>query len=206
MRKKLLCYIVVLILLCIIASALQAAFVYPLKIFTHNGPYAVSPDINIFFEVSQNSDGFFDFVFHNDSLVESSIARVYFDSEVSLDFVSLMEAPGSDFERFATPGNLPAGKELEPDFIADALLTFGSTPPVPHNGIYPGQWLQITLDGGDYSLEQLDSALGCGDVRVGAHIISLPDGTSESAVSIPEPITIVLVSAGALTILKKRRH
>jgi len=206
MRKKLLRYIVVVILLCIIASALQAALVYPLKVFTANGLYADSDDIDVFFELTEDSDGFFDFSFHNDSLVDCAVARIYFDSGSPMDFVGLTEAAGSDFEQFATPWNLPAGRELEPDFITDTSLSFGSTPPVPHNGIYPGQWLQITLDAKGSSFEQLTSALNNGDIRAGVHIISMPDGSSESAVSIPEPITIVLISVGALTILKKRRY
>jgi len=203
-RRALYIVVVLLIVVGAVAASLQASFVYPLEIFTDNGTFCNSVNIDIFFEVSEAGDDFIDFVFHNESLVESSIARIYFDSDLPLSLAAVAAGAGVDFGQYANPKNLPAGNELEPVFLASDGLSFESAPPRPHSGVNPGQWLRITMDtAGQISFEEIIEALNCGDVRIGTHIIALPDGSSEAATNIPEPVTISLLAIGALAFLRK---
>ncbi|MFH1371643.1 MAG: PEP-CTERM sorting domain-containing protein, partial [Planctomycetota bacterium] len=59
------------------------------------------------------------------------------------------------------------------------------------------------INGG--TLEDVIDELNNGTLRVGIHIIGLPDGSSESAILVPEPATMCLLGLGALGLLKKRR-
>ncbi len=199
---------VLLLVLGFFAFPLQAALVYQLEIFTDNGLYFSSSELELFVEVSQGTEDYLiDFTFHNQSQIESSIAGIYFDSALPLDFVEITQGLGTVFERFATPENLPAGKDLKPAFLAIADLSFDSDPAVPHNGINPGQWLTIGLTVADGStFEDVIDSLNGGSVRIGTHVIALPDGSSESAVNIPEPLTFFLIAIGAAVLLKKRKN
>ena len=47
--------------------------------------------------------------------------------------------------------------------------------------------------------------LNSGMLRVGIHIQGFDDDSSESAVAVPEPTTLVLLGLGGLVLLKKHR-
>jgi len=196
--------VVFLLVLGLTAVASRAAFIYPLEVFTGNGSYYNSPDIDVFFETADLGGDLVDFTFYNDSLVDSSMARIYFDTDLPVEFVSLEQPAGVSFRQFAAPGNLPSAHNLNPEFIAGSDLSFSSNPPPSVDGINPGEWLSITLSTAQAgSFEDVIAALDCGDLRVGAHIIALPDGSSESAVNIPEPLSFSLIAVGAAIFLKK---
>jgi hypothetical protein len=84
---------------------------------------------------------------------------------------------------------------------------------VSKNGISPGEWVSITFnltEGVDLKnvVDQLDMGVG---LRIGAHLISLPDGSSESAatgvtaITAPEPASITSMGISALSLLYKKR-
>ncbi len=186
-------------------DALHAAMVCSFEIFTDNGSYYNSPDMDLYVEVS-NRESRVDFTFHNESLIDSSIARIYFQSGAFLGIADIIGGPGTSFSQPAKPGNLPAGNLLEPSFVTTHELSFGSDPPASKNGINPGEWVMTTFDlinGGTF-LNVVDE-LNPGALRIGVHVVGLPDGSSESAVTTPEPTTLFLLGLGGLALLRKRR-
>lgn len=190
-----------------LSSSPPSAGVYPLQIFTGNGGYSNSPDMNLFVEVVDAGPGKVDFTFRNESLVDSSIARIYFDDISLLGQVTITEGPGTLFIQNAEPANLPAGNTLSPPFETDDGLSFGSNSPPPHEGISPGQWVRLTFDlKNNATFQNVIVGLNTAALRVGVHVIALPDGSSESAVTIPEPATVCLLGLSTLLALVKRTH
>ncbi len=190
--------------LCASASLLQAT-IYPLEIFTNNGIYYNSPDLDLHVVVSNGEAGQVDFTFYNESLLESSIARIYFDDNSLLSIAGITEGEGTSFSQPATPGSLPGGNSLEPPFVTSEEISFDGDSPSPHLGVNPGEWLQITfnINGGKFAA--VIDGLDTGAIRIAAHIIALPDGSSESAVTVPEPATICLLGLGSLVLLRRRK-
>ena len=186
------------------ASLLQASYVYPLGIFTDNGSYYDSGDLNCYVEVSNGGTDLVDFTFYNESLIDSSIARIYFDEDLLIDVVSITSDEDEVlFGRPARPHNLPGGNLLDPRFVTTIEFSFNGGPPKPHNGVNPGEWVQITFDINGSVFADVIDGLNTGGIRVGAHIIALPDGSSESAV-VPEPTTICLLGLGSLALVRRR--
>jgi len=195
-------------LLCTFPTVLQAYYC-PLEIFTNNGGYNDSDNLDFFIAVSEPTAGLVDFTFHNESFydgipIESSIARIYFEENSLLNFADITDGPGTLFSQSARPRNLPSGKTLDPPFITTQELSFNSGPPRPHNGVNPGEWVRITfgINGGTFA--DVIEGINTGAMRIGAHIIAFPDGSSESAI-VPEPATISLLGLGTLLLLRKRR-
>lgn len=187
-------------------DSLHAVVVHQLEIFTDNGSYYDSPDMDLYVEVADR-DSQVDFTFHNESLIDCSIARIYFDVGSFLSISDIIGGPGTSFSQSAKPGNLPTGTLLEPSFSTTYELSFDSDPPAPKNGINPGEWVMTTFDlinGGTFLTvaDELNSNV----FRIGIHVIGLPDGSGESAVTAaPEPTTLSLLGLGALALLRKRR-
>ncbi len=206
MRKKLfLCNLVFFCVLATSISPLHAAYVYHLEAFTNNGSYHDSGDLDLYVVVSDPEPGHVDFTFHNQSLVDSSIARIYFDDDSLLNFYDITGGSGTSFSQPATPGNLPAGNTLEPSFVTTDEFGFKGGPPAPQNGINPGEQLTIIFNISPGTFTQVLDGLNTGALRIGTHVIALPDGSSESAVTVPEPATVCLLGLGTLFFLPKRR-
>jgi hypothetical protein len=150
------------------------------------------------------SDDTLRFEFQNNSTVESSVAGVYFERDSLSGIAGFEFGPGTLFEENANPSRLPAGNLLQPPF--DAAYSTRSVPPTYHNGIGPGEHLTVIFNleeatAFDNLLTQLES----GHFRIGAHVIGLPDGSSFSAVTTPEPATILLLALGCLILIRKDR-
>ena len=204
-RKFFFCAFVFYCVLSTSASLLQAGYIYPLEIFTNNGSFCDSGDLDLYVVVSKGEAGRVDFTFYNESLIDSSIARIYFDDDSLLDISAITEGAGTSFSQHATPGNLPSGNSLEPPFVATEGLSFNSQPPRPQSGVNPGEWLRITFDINGSTFAAVINGLDTGTIRIGTHIIALPDGSSESAIAVPEPVTIALLGLGGLALIRRRR-
>lgn len=194
------------------AHICQAQLVtFPFEIFTENSPYADDPGWNLYVDVWDGT-GAVNFTFYNDSTVQSSVARIYFDDGSLLGVSYIIEGPGTSFGYPASPGNLPGGDDLlDPPFVADREFTIGSESPPPWMGVNnlqdPREWVTIRFDlinGG--TLDSVVAELNSGMLRIGLHVIDLPQGYSESAILVPEPATILLLGLGALALLRKRRQ
>ena len=209
MRKE--AWVIWFPLLCsaICGSSLRANMVYPLKVFTSEGQYYDSPDLNLYVEVSNRGTDEVDFTFYNESLIDSSIARIYFSDGGGLliDIADITDGPGTSFSRLARPGNLPRGNTFEPPFMTADGLSADSAPPLPHNGVNPGEWVQFTLDNNG-TFENVIDGLNTGSIRIGVHVIGtgLPDGSGVAAVSVPEPGTLILLGTAGLWIFTRKRR
>ena len=184
------------------ANCLRAVEVYPIDIFTKNGLYY--DDIDLYVEVSDGTTEI-DFTFHNASLIDSSLARIYFEDCLFLGTASITNGAGTSFTQPAVPGNLPNGNLLQPPFVAVSEYSISGTPPPSHEGVNPGEWVKVSfalINSGTY--QGVIDELNAETLRIGGHIIALPDGSSESG-AVPEPTTVALLSLGALVLLRKRR-
>ena len=196
-RRAFLQRLVVLFLAGFLAFTAEASFVYP-QIFTSNGGYYNSPDLNLFVEVSDGGSGQVDFTFHNESTINSCIASIYFDDGSLSEIAGIINGSGTLFSQPATPSGLPAGHTLNTPFVTTDTLSVSAEAPPPQNGINPGEWVKITFNLADgKTFGNIIDELSSGSLRIGEHIIALPDGSSESAVTIPEPMTTILLGLGA---------
>jgi len=213
MRKE--AWVIWFPLLCfaICGSSLRANIVYQLEVFTSNEEvticrqYHESFDLNLYVEVSDRGTDEVDFTFYNESLIDSSIARIYFSDGGGLliDIADITNGPGTSFSQLARPGNLPRSNTFEPPFMTADGLSADSAPPLPHNGVNPGEWVRFTLDNNG-TFENVIDGLNTGSIRIGMHVIALPDGSSVTAVSVPEPATVILLGTAGLWIFTRKRR
>lgn len=206
-RVSLIIAFVAAILFGLPVNVLHATTIFPLEIFTADGDYYDSPDLDMYVAVfGVGAEPQVHFGFHNNSSIQSSIARIYFDDGSLLGIAYITEGPGTYFGYPVSPGDLPGGDLLEPPFETSREFCIGGDPPPSHNGIEPGEWVQISFDlvGGGTVAGVIDE-LNTGVLRIGVHIIALPDGSSESALAVPEPATLLLLGLGTLALLRKRR-
>ncbi len=198
-------FFLALLLPSLMVNTLHATVVYPLEIFTNNGGYHDSPDLDLYVEIV-DTENRVDFIFHNESIIDSSIARIYFEGGSYLSFAELIEGPGTSFNPSATPAKLPGANLLEPSLLTTYEFSFDSDPAVPHNGINHGEWLMTTFDLINSStFQSVVDELNTGALWIGVHVIALPDGSSESAIAVPEPAALFLLGFGALALLRKPR-
>lgn len=171
-----------------------------------------------------DDSGLLTFQFFNQGTEDSSITQIYWDDDASvLDGFAVPPGPtspdaGVSFSIGASPGNLPAGMSITPQFIAD--YSVGSNPPVQPNGVNPDETLFVPFD---YSGEfgAVTDALGAGTLRIGLHVQGFASGGSESFINIPngngngngdcpvipEPGSIILGTIGLVSasFLKRRK-
>lgn len=141
------------------------------------------------------SDNSLTFSFGN-SLADGVIAQIYFSGSGFLNYgsYSFTQSSGVSFASGSNPPNLPGGNGIS----FSASQSFGADVPAPKNGIGSGESLGITfslLDNTSYQTAL--NAVSSGSLRVGMHVISLPQGASASFVSaVPEPATYAMLLAG----------
>lgn len=195
---------VIAILVCF--GSTSYGVIYQFEIFTDNGPYN---DSTGFYMVVDNGGSLVDFTFYNDSAVQSSITNIYFDDGTLIGATqSITNGLGTYFVEDG-PGDLPNGNDYPGGFNADRVFNTEAEPPPPANGVNntgTGEWvtIQFALLGEGTFQEVLDE-LNSGALKVGIHIQDFPLGSSESAVNVPEPTTIVLFGLGGLALIRKRR-
>ena len=180
------------------------AAIYGLEVFTSNGYYYDNPGLDLYVDVTPDGDQV-RFEFRNDSTLASSIEGIYFDDGSLFGIAYIDEGAGTSFSQGASPPNLPAGEMLVPPFETSQGFLSDSDPPASGNGVNPGEWLAIVFDLLEgKTLGNVLDELNDDTLRVGIHVISLPDGSSESAVT-PEPVTLIFMGLGGWTLLRRRR-
>ena len=149
------------------------------------------------------------FRFNNTGPDDSVITEIYFQGGSLLEYVLMNESDGVNFDEAGvgdiSSHNLPGGKSMTPQFIADAAFSIEPLAPEPFHGVGPGQWVEVV-----YALQpastlmdiinQLDNA----EMRIGIHVQGFAGGGSESFVNVPQPATMALLGLGGL-VLRKRR-
>jgi len=203
--------VVLVVFLLVPAGTLQAEpiYHYPFQVFTHDGSYFNSPEINMYMTVSNGFEQV-DFTFYNISSIRSSVAQIYFDDGLLLGIAEVFNGPGTSFSQvFPGPGNVPGASLLVPPFVADREFSIGAEPPIPENGVNPpppDEWVKIKFNlepGG--TLEDIIGELNSGVLRVAIHIIDLPGGYSNSAIAVPEPATMTLLALSGIAMLLRKR-
>ena len=134
------------------------------------------------------------FKFTNTS--SASVTDVYFDDGTLLGFaIDPQFSAGVSFSLGASPGDLPGGNSLSPDFTTTAGFSADSDPAVSPNGVTSGEWLTLTFNlqpsqtyASVISALSLPNNGGIGDLRIGLHVQSFANGGSESFVNVPAPV------------------
>ena len=147
------------------------------------GPVTVDvEDIDLFALIMEGDPGQVIFEFHNENLISSSVARIYFE-DYGLDEVDDIQFSwGIYFKKDEKPANLPGGDALEPDF--DTAFSISATPPPVWHGIRPGEQLTVTVElDPETTYSDILTRLNEGSLRIGMHVIGLFDGSSFSAVN-----------------------
>ena len=207
MNRKLYIHFVIFSLIIGATTSTVQGYEYSFEVFTNNGDYADSSALNIYVEVVE-VEGLASFTFYNESDISSSVAGIYFDSGDLFTTATINNGPGTSFSQPASPLDLPSGNNLLPPFMTSNDLSFGSNPPPSTNGINPDsdEWVEITFAmTEDTTFENVIADLDSNFLRIGLHVISFPDGSSEAATtSTPEPITLGLLGLGILMIPRRR--
>jgi hypothetical protein len=138
----------------------------------------------------------------------SVVSEIYFDDGALLGSLTVLSAPGVDFEIGARPPNLPGWRSLDPVFRASVGLSSQSRPSPVANGIGVGEFLAIefTLQGGQ-GFQDLIDQLASGELRVGLHVIAFDSQGSESFVNVPvpEPASGALLAGGLVALAWRAR-
>ena len=178
---------------------------YQMAVFTDNGNYYDDPAVDIYIDVLPQGDQI-RFEVHNDSDKEvgSCVAQLYFDDDsLLLDAIAdIEEGPGTSFDIGGSPPDLPAGQSLPTVFDVTEGFMVSADNPAPTHSVNPGEWMAVIFDlvSGDF-FDVLD-AMDDESLRIGAHVISFADGSSEGVIT-PEPGTILLLLSG-LALLKRK--
>lgn len=161
-------------------------------------------------DVTQSGVGIVQFLFKNLGPLASNIEQINFDDAAdSLDsFLSLDNSdPKVNFS--VNLANLPQGNNVS----FNSEFGYQATPPPsgPNgNGISVNEFLGISFNL-ENSFQSVLDGLTSGDLRIGMHVIALPDGSSDTLISTPSPVPLPaggLLLAGALgglAALRRRR-
>jgi len=150
------------------------------------------------------------FQFGNAGPAASSITDVYFDDaengallQIS---VILDAAPFVDFEKGATPRNLPGASQASPRFETTNGFSADSESPTQPSGVNPGESLGIlfSLRPGK-SFADVLAGFGDGSLRIGIHVQGFASGGSDSFVNVPEPGAAGPVALGLLALAARQR-
>ncbi|MBW8001922.1 MAG: PEP-CTERM sorting domain-containing protein [Planctomycetes bacterium] len=204
--KKFLLVAVSVLLLCVCSAKTEATLIYRFDIFTMNGMYNENSELDIFVEVTDNTYGGVEFGFRNQSTIDSTVTKIYFDDDGLLwGAPTIINYEGVEFATGANPSNLPGGKELEVVFEATDVFSVSATAPLAHTGINSDEYLNLIFDLSEgKSFEDVTEALNNGALHIGLHITGLPDGSSESAVNVPEPASLLLIGLGGLVVIRRK--
>lgn len=184
-------------------------------------------EAQLFVDVINDNDcpGQVVFRFRNEGPIDSRINDVYFDNGSLLGIAELIDIDDGiagddrvDFSEGASPGDLPGGNNVIPEFeVTEFFLADSDSPGKSdvENPYKPGvgaldgdQWLGICFDliGGQTYTDVIDELNGGELLRIGIHVQSFPLGGSEAFVNTPEPATLGLLLIGGLAILRRRSH
>jgi hypothetical protein len=138
-----------------------------------------------------------------------SVTDIYFDDGTLLGISQVINSAGVSFARNATPGDLPERNLLSPPFETTVGFSADSDSPITANGVQSGEMLTIEFDlkaGG--LLSDVISEINDGTLRIGLHVQSFSDGSSEAMVNnaVPEPASLMLLGLGSLVLARRRKR
>lgn len=151
------------------------------------------------------------FTFLNVGTIASSICDIYFQDGTLLGVAQIINQPNAtstgyltDFSDGASPGNLPGGNSLDPDFsptVGVRFFSLDSNSPTQPMGVNPGERLGVLFDllpGMDFNsvMQALvtppPSTPTSPSLRIGIHVQGMPGDASASYVNaaVPLPATV----------------
>lgn len=162
--------------------------------------------------------GYVTFLFTNTGALASSITDIYFDwlnPASTYEQGTITSSAGVSYDWGATPPNLPAGTNLDPDFTANLAADSNSgSPGTMANGVNPGEWVSFR-----FATEGVSTAddLLSGALRIGLHVQGFSNGGSESFVSggttpvaspapEPEAYAMMVLGLGVVGAVARRRR
>ena len=177
---------------------------------TGTGP---SVENQFFLDANDVGGGNVQFVVRNTGPAASNVEQVNLNDDLNgvlSSFVSFQQVTlqagggpgdrGVEFE--VNNANLPQGNSLDPDFVS----TFGFQSKAPKrggadgSGINPSEQLGLTF-AYTSSFADVIAALDSGNLMFGLHVISLPDGSSDTLISKPNDPNPVPLPAAALLLM-----
>lgn len=177
------------VLLTFCVGAVQAGPTYGFINITNNdSTNAAIGEAQLFVQINEDSLSSVAFRFTNLGPEACSITDVYFDDGLFAGISSIVNSDGVDFGLEADPPDLPGGNTLIPAFDVTPGLSADSNPPVPDNGVNPGEELTIILGlqaGKSYA--DVLNAINSSSLRIGIHVQAFENGGSEAFVNDPAP-------------------
>jgi len=184
-----------------------------------NSAFASGVGAQLFVDVADEGGGQVRFTFRNTGPLQSVIEAVYFDDGTLLGIASVVNTPGeTSFTQDgpgpdkATPPDLPGGDSMDDPFVVTASFLADADPAPSDNGVGPDQEVAIIFDlkSGKSFNDVLDD-LNDGSLRIGMHVISMPDGESDAFVNngvvipLPAPAALGMAGLAPLALLRRRR-
>jgi len=171
--------------------------------------------LNLSIEVIDEGDAV-QFIFLNDSSIDSSITDIYFEStDYSLRHLKngrivTSESAGVDFGNSTSPSKPTGSIKNFGGKWSGNLLNIGAVAPSSHNGINPGEYLAIRFDYSEIDFDDLMLALSDPlQFRIVEHVQGLPSGNSvwtmNASHQVPLPSTLLLMSAGLIGMARSKR-
>jgi hypothetical protein len=156
-------------------------------------------------DVTDPGPGGVTFTFHNAGPLASSITDIYFDDADAgalLKISVIIDSPPLvDFEKDATPKDLPGRNNASPPFETTKGFSADSESPVQPKGVNPGESVVIVflLKAGK-TIDDVLATLADGNLRIGMHVQGFGTGGSESFVNTPEASDLGLLTVGLLAL------
>jgi hypothetical protein len=216
------------------SAAPASAVEYTFECITFNGANCATIGSQFEVDVTDAGSNQVLFTFTNNGPVVSSITDVYFDDGTLLGIAAVQDGAGTDFEQGASPGDLPGGNALDPDFQTTAGFSADSEAPITENGANVGESFSILfnlINGQTFldTIAAINAGIACtaidpadggdctGTLRIGLHVQGIaPQGQSEGLIltgepdipdtEVPEPATLMLLGSGLAAIGAKVRN
>ena len=198
-------------------AAPAAADTYSFNLITGNGSFGEAVESQFAVQVTDATDvngAKVAFKFTNTAVLAASITDIYFDDGTLLGISAITDSgAGVEFANPATPGDLPGGNALDPDFQTTAGFSLDSSAPgVSANGVNAaGEFVTVTFNliNGKTFADTIAALNGGVDLRIGIHVQALPDGESNSYVNTPPggpgpgstPVPLPGVASAALALM-----